>query len=85
MSNPTKVWNHADLREFVAQVVGVNDDQLGDDDDLLQLGLDSLRMIRVGNEFRATGHDIALSTLAERPTVNAWSRLLSGSSAGDDS
>ncbi|HYN93022.1 MAG TPA: phosphopantetheine-binding protein [Pilimelia sp.] len=63
------------LRDLLTDVL---DEPPGDDDDLLDLGLDSIRLMTVVERLRAAGHDVTFVALAERPTLGDWADLLGG-------
>ncbi|MBN3792887.1 isochorismatase family protein [Burkholderia sp. Ac-20353] len=67
------------LAEIAAQVahslrVPVADLRAGDN--LLDCGLDSVRMMMLLETWRSAGHDVTFVQLAEAPTLDAWTRLL---------
>ncbi|WP_196484924.1 isochorismatase family protein [Burkholderia stagnalis] len=45
-------------------------------DNLLDAGLDSVRMMTLVEMWRAAGYDVTFVQLAEQPTLDAWARLL---------
>ena len=55
----------ADLAELLGQVPG-------DGDDVLQLGLDSLRLMGLASRWRKAGFDVRFSELAAEPVLSAW-------------
>ena len=59
-----------------AAVTPLLDEPVGDDDDLFDAGLDSIRLMTVVEHLRAGGHDVSFVDLAERPTLTAWAELL---------
>jgi len=61
------------LRTEVAEVLG---EPVADDDDLLDAGLDSIRLMALVERLRAAGHEVSFVELAEQPTVAAWAALL---------
>ncbi|GAA4918305.1 aryl carrier-like protein [Actinomycetospora succinea] len=67
------------LRADIAAALGEAPEDVGDDDDLMDLGLDSIRLMSLVEAWRAeTGAEIGFVDLAEEPTVAAWSRLFNG-------
>jgi aryl carrier-like protein len=67
------------LRADIAAALGEAPEDVGDDDDLMDLGLDSIRLMSLVEQWRAeTGAEIGFVDLAEEPTVAAWSRLFNG-------
>jgi aryl carrier-like protein len=63
------------LREAVAVALGAEPATIADDDDLLHLGLDSVRMMALASRWRQTGLELKFSELAARPTLAAWWEL----------
>jgi aryl carrier-like protein len=68
-----------DVRAQVADVLGEPAGAIGDHDDLLERGLDSIRLMGLVERWRELGADAEFADLAETPTVAAWSALLSRS------
>jgi len=66
-----------DVREQVADALGEPTERIGVHDDLLELGLDSIRLMGLLERWRELGADTSFADLAETPTVAAWSALLS--------
>jgi bifunctional isochorismate lyase/aryl carrier protein len=67
------------LRVDVADALGEPPADIGDADDLLDRGLDSIRLMSLVERWRAEGADVGFIDLAETPTLEAWSRLLTRS------
>ncbi|MER7502212.1 phosphopantetheine-binding protein [Nonomuraea pusilla] len=59
-----------ELRARVAELLG---ELPGDDDDLIDHGMDSIRMMALAERFGVDFMD-----LAERPTLRAWGELIRG-------
>jgi aryl carrier-like protein len=57
-------------------------DELKDDDDLIMLGLDSIRVMRLMSELRAGGMQVSFAELFVVPTAAAWWVVASGKLAG---
>ncbi len=64
-----------DLRRIVAELLP-GSPAPGDDDHLIALGMDSLRLMRVSGFLRQEGLDIGFAALAGNPTLGAWAQLL---------
>ena len=74
-----------ELRREVAAVLGEPEDALGDGDDLLDAGLDSVRLMTLATRWSAAGVPVDVLALAEAPTLSAWwSHLAISASAGAD-
>ncbi|WP_409420635.1 isochorismatase family protein [Pseudaeromonas sp. ZJS20] len=64
------------LRALLAQILGIPPEQLGWQDDLLEWGLDSIRVMGWLGRWQRAGVQLSLAQLAEEPTVAGWWRLL---------
>lgn len=66
-----------EMRDDIADVLGESVDDLPDDENLVDHGLDSVRLMTLVGRWReAHGLDIAVADLAERPAVEEWAALL---------
>lgn len=64
------------------QVLELLDEELSDIDDnenLIDKGLDSIRIMSLVEKWRSIGVDITFMKLVKRPTISNWWRLLSSS------
>lgn len=70
----------ADVDELRREVADLLDDpeirNASADDDLLDLGLDSIRMMTLVSRWNERGIEIGFVELIEDPTLNAWLRLV---------
>ncbi|MFC8527882.1 amino acid adenylation domain-containing protein [Nocardia sp. NPDC057227] len=66
----------AELRDIVAADLGVAPGAVGFDDDLVSLGMHSMKLMRLAAGWRKRGYDIRSSALALEPTISAWASLL---------
>lgn len=64
------------LRRRIADIAGVEPLEITDDDALMDLGLDSLRVMVLLGEWRAAGLDFDTSAFLERPTLTEWMELI---------
>ncbi|GAA2512784.1 phosphopantetheine-binding protein [Pilimelia columellifera] len=64
------------LREQIATALGVAADEIDVDDDLLDHGLDSVRVMTLVEGWRARGAEISFADLAEAPTIRGWASAL---------
>ncbi len=69
--------SRAEIRAAVAAQLDCPEPDIADHDDLIQLGLNSIRMMALSGQWRKRGAGITFAELAARPTVAAWHRLLS--------
>ncbi|MBY8880278.1 phosphopantetheine-binding protein [Actinacidiphila acidipaludis] len=65
-----------EVRGAVAAVLRVAPSLIGDDTNLVDLGLDSLRMMRLTGRWRRGGRKADFHVLTAEPTVRAWARHL---------
>lgn len=65
-----------DVRSEIAALLGEPDDEVGLDENLLGLGLDSVRVMTIVERWRGRGWDISLADLAGDPTVRGWHERL---------
>ncbi|GAA4982868.1 phosphopantetheine-binding protein [Kineococcus glutinatus] len=66
------------LRTDVAELLATAPSEIGDDDDLLDHGLDSVRLMMLVERWRAAGVETDFAGLAEEPTLGGWRRRLLG-------
>ncbi|MBP2473242.1 mycobactin phenyloxazoline synthetase [Crossiella equi] len=65
-----------DLRREVAELVDRAPGDLQDADNLIELGLDSIRLMRLAGQWRKRGIEVTFAELAERPSIGEWFELL---------
>ncbi|WP_305779384.1 non-ribosomal peptide synthetase [Nocardia nova] len=66
----------ADVRDIVAAELGIQPETIGYDDDLVGLGMHSMKLMRLAGRWRKQGHEVRSSELALSPTISAWAELL---------
>jgi len=69
------------IRATIAAQLGCPAADVADHDDLIQLGLNSIRMMTLAGGWRKRGVDITFAQLAASPTVESWYGLLGSSGA----
>jgi aryl carrier-like protein len=57
-------------------VLGEPAGEIGDHDNLLERGVDSIRLMSLVERWRELGYETSFVDLAQTPTVAAWSELL---------
>lgn len=65
-----------EIRTTVAAEIGSAPDGFADDDNLIQMGLNSIRMMALAGRWRKRGIGITFAELAASPTVASWYELL---------
>ncbi|OLT10619.1 hypothetical protein BJF78_28700 [Pseudonocardia sp. CNS-139] len=64
------------LRAEIAALLDEDVAAIDPDEELPDLGLDSVRVMTLLERWRAAGADVSLDDLAAEPTIAAWHRLL---------
>ncbi|MBM7076097.1 MULTISPECIES: phosphopantetheine-binding protein [Micromonospora] len=78
MQQDTAGTTREEIRQAIAVVIGLDAAAIGDDANLVQLGLTSLQLMRLVNGWRRAGMSVRFGDLAAAPTVTAWSQQLAG-------
>jgi amino acid adenylation domain-containing protein len=71
--------HNSPLSEVIDQVatgLGIAEKAIDDNTDLLQLGLDSINMMRLAGHLQRAGHKVTFADLVTVPTLAAWRELL---------
>lgn len=68
----TPPLTRAQMRADIARALRMAPDEFGDDEDLSDLGLDSLRAIDLVTRWGQAGLSLDFGALAEKLTVDAW-------------
>ncbi|WP_199425895.1 isochorismatase [Thermaerobacillus caldiproteolyticus] len=69
-----------DVRNQVAELIQESPADLSDHENLINRGLDSIRMMSLVEKWRKAGAEITFAALAARPTLFDWWNLLSSQS-----
>lgn len=64
------------LRREVSDLLGCSEAELADDENLIDVGLDSVRLMTLVEQINALGIYVDFVQLAERPTLAAWRELI---------
>lgn len=65
-----------DLRSLVASMMDVDPSEVDDSESLIDLGLDSVNMMRIPVILTGHGHHITARELLNEPNISAWWRIL---------
>lgn len=71
------VVSPAQLRAQIVALLGEEGEELEDDDNLVDFGMDSIRMMSLAAQWSRGGHAVDFTQLAITPTLAAWWTLLS--------
>ncbi|MEV6243391.1 condensation domain-containing protein [Lentzea sp. NPDC051838] len=75
--------NTQDLRQTIADLVEEEPGSIAPGTNLFELGLESIALMRLVNEWRRAGVDVSFAVLAADPTLGAWESLVTGATAAD--
>lgn len=64
------------VRADVAELLYLGPEELSDNENLFDAGLDSVRLLGLVERWRDHGATIGFADLAEQPTLTAWWTLL---------
>ncbi|WP_277810075.1 phosphopantetheine-binding protein [Chromohalobacter canadensis] len=64
------------LRDDVARMLGESPEMIGDDENLLNYGLDSMRMLNLASQWSGEGIELQFADLAVSPTLIDWWQLV---------
>ncbi|WP_459176328.1 isochorismatase family protein [Ewingella americana] len=78
---PQRIASKADLRALILPLLDEESDDMADDENLIDYGLDSVRIMALATRWRKIRADIDFVALAKTPTINGWWTLLSGEKA----
>jgi bifunctional isochorismate lyase/aryl carrier protein len=65
------------VRKQVAELLRESPSTIDDNEDLIDRGLDSIRMMSLVEKWRSRGAEVTFMRLAEEPTIANWWSLLS--------
>ncbi|MDQ7725244.1 isochorismatase [Bacillus mojavensis] len=71
------VFTCESIRTQIAELLQESPDDIADNEDLLNRGLDSVRIMTLVEQWRREGAEVTFVELAERPTIEEWQKLLS--------
>lgn len=63
-------------QDILGCIDGIND--VNDDENLIELGLNSLKIMKLSATWRKQGATVSFSKLMSKPTINDWYEMLSG-------
>lgn len=69
-----------ELREVVATIIGLEPSAIPEEANLLQLGIDSLGMMRLVNRLRRAGMRVSFRELSAEPTLASLRRQMAAPS-----
>lgn len=70
-------WNYQRMRDDVAAILETDASEIADDDNLIDHGLDSMRLMRLTQQWHDRGVTVPFADLAERPQLSHWWTLAS--------
>ncbi|MCK9875558.1 salicylate synthase [Frankia sp. Ag45/Mut15] len=79
--NPSPSPDREDLRRLIADLIDEEPANVGDEDNLFELGLESIALIQAVGAWRRDGLAVTFGELAENPTLDGWSKILGNRAA----
>lgn len=77
----TNIESKQALRTLILPMLDEESEDITDDENLIDYGLDSVRIMELATRWRKICADIDFVALAKIPTINSWWMLLSGGKA----
>jgi aryl carrier-like protein len=78
-------WSYQRMRDDVAGILKTDASEIADDDNLIDHGLDSMRLMRLAQQWHDRGVTVPFAELAERPQLAHWWTLASRFAAASES
>lgn len=75
-ARPASLLSIAGLRTALAELAGLAECDLGDHDDLIGSGIDSLSIMKISSLLRVAGVSVKTAELMEAPTLADWMALI---------
>lgn len=72
MTEPTQTLSLEKMRADIARILHEDPSEIGDEDSLIDLGLDSIRAMALVTRWRDAGAAIEFSELAENARLSHW-------------
>jgi bifunctional isochorismate lyase/aryl carrier protein len=72
MTDATQALTLDTMRADIARILHEDPSEIGDDDSLIDLGLDSIRAMALVTRWRDAGAPVEFSELAEVPRLSHW-------------
>lgn len=70
------VFTCENIRKQIAELLQETPEDITDQEDLLDRGLDSVRIMTLVEQWRREEAEVTFVELAERPTIEEWQKLL---------
>lgn len=70
------------MRADIARIIGEDPSEIGDEDSLIDLGLDSIRVMTLIQRWGERGLKLDFARLAEKPTLAHWWSIANQPDAG---
>jgi bifunctional isochorismate lyase/aryl carrier protein len=80
----TDLLTPTSVRADIAALLHLSPDEVPDDQDLFESGLDSVRLITLVERWRDAGADVSFVELAEQPILTHWLTLVPTRSSDSD-
>ncbi|MGC5256000.1 amino acid adenylation domain-containing protein [Gordonia sp. DT218] len=74
-----------EVTSAIAEALDIAPEDIRSDTDLIELGLDSIRMMKIAGRWRKRGHRLNFAQLAAEPTVDSWAAMLAATAPATES
>ncbi|MFV0283272.1 MAG: phosphopantetheine-binding protein [Castellaniella sp.] len=71
------------MRADIARILHESPADIQDDDNLMDLGLDSMRLMKLASQWREAGASLEFADLAAHATLAHWWTIVAGSQTRD--
>jgi|TARA_B110000238_G_C15966286_1_gene369689 aryl carrier-like protein len=68
--------SESELKLEIKALIPFHDEDIESNDNLLELGVDSMGIMQLVNKLRSQGHEVTFSILIEAPTLADWHKQL---------
>lgn len=78
MENDEVKFTEWQLRDLVADLANLDMSGVADDDNLFDVGVESISVMKLVSRIRRFGIDVSAEDLADDPTLGGWWQRISG-------
>ncbi|GLC83292.1 amino acid adenylation domain-containing protein [Lacrimispora brassicae] len=71
------MFEYEDIKIQIGKILKINPEIIHDQDNLIEMGINSLKIMRLVNDWRKRGAKVTFAELISQPTFQDWWRLLS--------
>ena len=68
--------NITQLKQQIKELIPFHQEDISEDENLLELGLDSISIMQLVSQWRSQGSNVTCNSLIKQPSLLAWHALL---------